>query len=406
MDKARKDFPIFKEQKEIIYLDSAATSLKPQTVIQAINDYNQKYSINSHSESSSPLFKKVWTTIWETREIIAQKIKAKPEEIIFLPSTTYALNILALSLKNYLQKGDQICLTYLEHSANLHPWQAIAKERGVIIDYLPLNKEFIIDIDRLDKCISKKTKIVSFVHVSNSLGVINSVAKVAQKIKKINPECLVVLDACQSIIHVPIDIGKLNINALVLSGHKVYGPTGIGVLWIKKELGEKLPHLLWGSGKKIGPMEEITNQNLPLSQKFEVGTLPLAEIFGLKAAFEFLNNFTAEEIYEYENNLRTYALQKLKTIKNVVIYNQNLVSANIITFNLPSYHAHDIADYLGKNDIYVRAGNFCCPYLEKLIGSNSALRVSFGVYNNYDDIDKLIFNLQKVIQNPQTLLPF
>lgn len=153
-------------------------------------------------------------------------------------------------------------------------------------------------------------------------------------------------------------------------------------------------------------MEEITNQNLPLSQKFEVGTLPLAEIFGLKAAFEFLNNFTAEEIYEYENNLRTYALQKLKTIKNVVIYNQNLVSANIITFNLPSYHAHDIADYLGKNDIYVRAGNFCCPYLEKLIGSNSALRVSFGVYNNYDDIDKLIFNLQKVIQNPQTLLPF
>lgn len=137
---------------------------------------------------------------------------------------------MALSLKNYLQKGDQICLTYLEHSANLHPWQAIAKERGVIIDYLPLNKEFIIDIDRLDKCISKKTKIVSFVHVSNSLGVINSVAKVAQKIKKINPECLVVLDACQSIIHVPIDIGKLNINALVLSGHKVYGPTGIGVL--------------------------------------------------------------------------------------------------------------------------------------------------------------------------------
>lgn len=405
MDKARKEFPIFKEQK-IIYLDSAATSLKPQTVIQAINDYNQKYSINSHSESSSPLFKKVWTTIQETREMIARKIKAKSEEVIFLPSTTYALNILALSLKNYLQKGDQICLTYLEHSANLHPWQAIAKERGIIIDYLPLSKELTIDIDKLNKRVGKKTKLIGFVHVSNSLGVINSAAKITQKIKKINPECLVILDACQSIIHVPIDVENWNIDALVLSGHKVYGPTGIGVLWIKKELGEKLPHLLWGSGKKIGPMEEITNQSLPLSQKFEVGTLPLAEIFGLKAAFEFLNSFTTEEIYKYENSLRNYALQKLKAIKSVIIYNQNLVSANIITFNLSPYHAHDIADYLGKNNIYVRAGNFCCPYLGKLIGTNSALRISFGMYNNYDDIDELIFYLQKIIQNPQALLLF
>jgi cysteine desulfurase / selenocysteine lyase len=134
--------------------------------------------------------------------------------------------------------------------------------------------------------------------------------------------------------------------------------------------------------------------------------LPLAEIFGLKAAFEFLNSFNTKEIYEYENNLRDYALQKLKTIKNIVIYNQNLVSANIITFNLPPYHDHDIADYLGKNNIYIRAGNFCCPYLDKLINTNSALRISFGLYNNYDDIDKLILNLQKIVQNPQVLLPF
>ena len=405
MDNARSDFPIFAETKELVYLDSAATSLKPQAVIQAINDYNQKYSINSHSEVNNPLFKKVYETIRETRATVAQKINAQVEEISFLPSTTHALNFLALSLKNHLQKGDRICLTYLEHSSNLHPWQAIAKEKKIIVDFLPLNKEFTIDISKLDKYIDKKTKIVSFVHVSNSLGVINPAAEITKKIKEINPECLVILDACQSIIHVPINVTEWNIDALALSGHKVYGPTGIGVLWIKKKLGEKMPHLLWGGGKKIGPMEEIVDQNLPLSQKMEVGTLPLAEIFGLKAAFEFLNNFATKGIYKYENDLRNYTLQKLKKIKDIVIYNQELVSANIITFNLP-YHPHDIADYLGKNNIYVRAGNFCCPYLDKLIGANSALRISFGTYNDYGDIDKLVFCLQKIMQNPQILLPF
>ncbi|CAH1764473.1 4995_t:CDS:2, partial [Entrophospora sp. SA101] len=252
------------------------------------------------------------------REIIAQKINGQAEEISFLPSTTHALNILALSLKD-----------------------SIAKEKKARIDFLPLNNELTIDIGQLDKYISKRTKIVSFVHVSNSLGVINPVAEITQKIKKINPDCLIILDACQR------------------------------------------------GGKKIGPMEKNTGQNLPLSQKMEVGTLPLAEIFGLKAAFEFLNKLGTEEIYEYENNLRNYALQKLKKLKDMNIYNQNLVSANIITFNLSPYHAHDLTDYLGKNNILIRAGNFCCPYLTKLIGTNSALRISFGVYNNYDDIDEL-----------------
>ncbi|CAG8645915.1 3339_t:CDS:2, partial [Racocetra fulgida] len=272
MNSLRKEFPIFQKQKKLIYLDSAATSLKPKTVIKAINDYNQNYSINSHSESSVPLFKAV----------------------VFLPSTTYALNILALSLKVHLQAGDRICLAYLEHSANLHPWQDLAQEKGVIIDYLPLNKEVTIDIDKLNNILIKKPKY-------NSLGVINPITEITKKIKEINPKCLVIIDACQSIIHVPIEVEN---------------------------------------GKKIGPAEKSAELNLPLSQKFEVGTLPLAEIFGLKAAFEFLDNFASQEIYKYENDLRNYALQKLKTIKNI------------------------------------------------LIGTNSALRTSLGVYNNRKDIDK------------------
>ena len=162
MNKTRSNFPIFKEQKSLVYLDSAATGLKPQKVIQALNDYNQNFSINSHSETGSPLFKQVWTTINKTREIIAQKIKVSAGEIIFLPSATYALNILALTLQDQLQAGDKIFLTYLEHSSNLYPWQAIAQKKKALVDYLPLNENFTIEINQLDKYIDQKTKVVSF----------------------------------------------------------------------------------------------------------------------------------------------------------------------------------------------------------------------------------------------------
>jgi len=226
------------------------------------------------------------------------------------------------------------------------------------------------------------------------------------RIKKINPNCLVILDACQSIAHASIEVQKWNIDALVFSGHKIYGPTGIGVLWVKKNVAQELPHLLWGGGKKTGPMGKINGLNFSLAQKLEVGTLPLAEIFGLKAAFEFLSKLNLPAIYQHEKNLRNYALQKLKKIPNLVIYNQNLTSTNIITFNLSPYHAHDIADYLGKNNIHVRTGNFCCPYLDKLINTNSALRVSLATYNNQNDIDELVYHLQKIRQNSQLLSPF
>lgn len=202
----RKKFPIFNHQKNLVYLDSAATNLKPQIVIQTINDYYQKYSINSHSESDNSLFKEVGKTIRETRELVARKINAQPEEINFLPSATYALNILALSCKNYWERGEKIFLTYLEHSSNLYPWQAVAREKEVELDFLPLNEQFTIDIEQLPNYIDKQTKLVSFSHVSNSLGTINPVAKITQKIKKINPDCLVILDACQSIIQIPIDV--------------------------------------------------------------------------------------------------------------------------------------------------------------------------------------------------------
>jgi len=195
---------------------------------------------------------------------------------------------------------------------------------------------------------------------------------------------------------------------LVFSGHKVYGPTGIGVLWLKKELAEKFPHVLWGGGKMIGPLTEITNQDLFSPNKFEVGTLPLAQIFGLGASFEFLNKINPLDISQHHKKLYSYTLPKLKKIKNVFIHNQNLlVTTNIIIFNLSGYHAHDVVDYCGKNNILLRGGDFCCPYLSKVIGTNAALRISFGLYNNYADIDKLINCLCEIKEKPSSdLLAF
>jgi len=206
--KIKKLFSIFPQQKDLIYLDSAGTSLKPKSIIEAIRNYYENYSINSHSEGNNILANEIRTTIYQTREIIAQKINGESQEIIFLPSTTYAFNILALSLKKNLQKGDKIFLTHLEHSSNCYPWQAIIDQKEIEVNFLPLNEKFVIDVNFLDKYIDKKTKIVSFSHMSNSLGTFQAIAKITKIIKEINPDCLVIIDACQSIAHLPINVKK------------------------------------------------------------------------------------------------------------------------------------------------------------------------------------------------------
>jgi cysteine desulfurase/selenocysteine lyase len=402
-NKISRHFPFLKNNKNLVYLDNAGTTLKPKNVIEAINEYYEKYSINNHSGGGNILFNKIQTTIQQTREIIAQKINGRSEEIIFLPSTTYSFNLLSLSLKEYLKKGDKICLTYSEHSSNCYPWQAIAQKKEAKVEFLDLNQDFTIDINNLNKLIDQKTKIVSFSHMSNSLGVINPIAEIVKKIKEINPNCLIIIDACQSIAHLPINVKEWNIDALVFSGHKVYGPTGIGILWIKKELGKMIPDVFWGGGKRIGPSEKI-DESLPLNQKFEVGTLPLAQIFGLKKSFEFLNNLDIKKIENEERNLKNYFIKESLKLDKVVIYNQNVDSINIILFNLKDYHSHDVAEYLGRNNIYVRAGNFCCPYLNNLIKTESAIRISLSIYNTKKDINELINCLKDLIKKPELII--
>jgi len=406
MSNLRYLFPFFQKRKNFVYLDSAGTSLKPQLLIDAIVDYYQNYSINTHS-SNSPFFLTTQRKINEARELIAQWIKASSsEEIIFLPSSTYALNILALSLENFVEKDDQIALSYLEHSSNFYPWQALAKKKKTKIIFLPLKEDLVIDNQKLSAYITSRTKIVALTHLTNNLGIINPIAKIAKKIKKINPRCLIIVDAAQSIAHLPINVQEWNIDALIFSGHKVYGPTGIGILWLKADLGRKLPDLLWGGGKEFG-INQVTKKltNFSLSQKFEVGTLPLAQIFGLRAVFEWLSNFDRNKIKKQEKELWNYACQELETLAGITIYNQNFSQvSNIILCNFKQYHAHDIVDYLSRNNIFVRAGNFCSPFLKKLIGTESALRISLTFYNNKNDIDRLVFLLKKLSKKPELII--
>lgn len=393
-------FPIFKKNKSLVYFDNSGTSLKPYIVIKGINDYYNKYSINNHINGNSSLENKVREVIKKTKYLLSKNINSNSKEIFFFPSATYALNILALSLESILNKGDEIFLTNLEHSSNYYPWQSISIKKGAKILFLPLNDKFIIDIFSIKKLINIKTKIVSFSHLNNSLGTINKVKEITKIIKKINPDCLVILDCCQSFSHLSINVIDWKIDALVFSAHKVYGPTGIGILWIKEELNKKIPDILWGGGKIYGPNFK---HSIHLN-KFEVGTLPIAQIFGLKKALDFLSYFDLKEKKIYQKNLIRYAIKELLKLNGIEIYNEKCNIFNIILFNIKGYHSHDLADYLGKNNVIVRSGNFCCPNLKKVINVESSLRISISFYNDRKDIDILINFINKLIKNPNLII--
>lgn len=406
----RSFFPFFINNPQVVYLDNSGTSLKPFALIKGVNKYYEELSVNTHTVGSHSLLKTTQQEIFLTRRLIANKIGVKnPKEIVFMPSTTYALNILTLSLSNYLKKNDQIALTYLEHSSNCYPFEYLAKKCQAITMFLPLNKQGMIDIDQLDKYINHKTKIVSFAHINNNLGVTQPIYSITAKIKKINPNCLIIIDACQSISHIPILVDEWSIDALVFSTHKMYGPTGLSILWVGKIMTDYLDKTFWGGGNKIGPYsysnENKSKKDLTTSL-LEVGTLPLAQIFGFKSVLEWLNKLNFSRIEFYEKKITKYAFLKLFELTKIVIYTNKNETTNIILFNLIDYHAHDVVDYLGKNNIIVRAGDFCCPYLEKAIGTQTAIRISLAFYNTKQDIDKLVMNLKKIIANPELLLEF
>lgn len=398
----RKHFSHFDNRKNNnnIFLDNAGTTLKLRSVINYINKSYINYSLNPHSISENKLFKEINNVFENTRGLIIELIGGNyRSEAVFTPSATYSFNLLALACKSWLKKGDEIGLTYLEHSSNYYPWKSLAEEIGIKIIFLPLTPTGQINLSKLKKCINSHTKIISFFFVSNSLGTINPVFKISKIVKKKNPDCLIVVDACQSIIcNQEILVNEWEVDVLIFSPHKMYGPTGLGVMWINHKIRDRIPSVLWGGGRRVPSTIMENDRSLPYYCDWEVGTPPVAQVFGLYASLKWLRQQKRKKIISWITNLTRYTIRKLLTsVPEIILYSQkNKRKTGIITFNLSSFHAHDVVDYLSRNGIITRGGDFCCPNIRMVLNTSFAIRISLSIYNTFSEVDKLIFYLSKI----------
>lgn len=391
----KKDFPIFNDQPNLIYLDSAATALKPKVVIDAMDEYYLGYSANVH-RGLYDLSTRATEAYENARKIVADFIHAKSEkEIVFTRGTTEAINIVAQSFGERLNAGDEIILSVLEHHSNIVPWQMIARKKKCTIKYIELDKNGELKIDTLSSLMTRRTKIIALSHVSNALGTITNLKPIVQKAHAINAKILI--DAAQSAPHMPIDVTHLDCDFLVFSGHKMYGPTGIGVLYAKEKILHELEPV-FGGGDMILEVHKNNATWNEVPWKFEAGTPPIAEAIGLAAAINYLKKIGMSTVRDHEKKLLTFALDALKKITDVVLYGPSNpdIQSGIISFGIKGVHPHDIADILNSEGIAVRAGHHCCMPLMEALGVPGTARISLGIYTDQDDITKLIAALAKV----------
>lgn len=394
----RKLFPILHQDvngSQLVYLDSAATSQKPVQVIEEINRYYREYNSNVH-RGVHTLGTRATDGYEGAREKVRKFINAKSmQEIVFTRGTTTSLNTVARSYGGAnLKEGDEICITLMEHHSNIIPWQQVAKQTGATLKYFPLQEDGTLSLEDVRATITPKTKIVSVMQVSNVLGTINPIKEIA-KIAHENGAIMVV-DGAQSIPHMKVDVQDLDCDFLAFSGHKMCGPTGIGVLYGKKELLDKMEPVEFG-GEMIDFVDLYDSTWKELPWKFEGGTPIIAGAIGLGAAIDFLQEVGLEQILEHEHKLTAYAMEKMSTIDGITIYGPKDLSqrAGVITFNLDDVHPHDVATVLDAEGIAVRAGHHCAQPLMKWLKASATARASFYLYNTEEEIDKLVTGLVK-----------
>ena len=391
----RNDFPILKRkvhEKPLVYLDNAATSQKPNQVIDAIDFYYRNYNANIH-RSVHVLGEEATAKFEESHEKIADFINADSyKNIVLTKNTTESLNLVAYSLTADLKKGDEIVISQMEHHSNFVPWQQLAKLRGLKLKFIKINEEGKLDEDSIHENITKKTKIVSLTHVSNVLGTINPIEEIA-KIAHEN-EALMIVDGAQSVPHMAVDVKKLDADFYAFSGHKMLGPTGVGVLYGKKELLEKMQPFLYG-GEMIREVrfDDTTFNELPW--KFEAGTPNIVEGIGLGAAIDYLNKVGMENVYQRDKELVDYAIKKLKEIKGIAVYGPKERGA-VVAFTLDKIHPHDISQVLDSEGVAIRAGHHCAMPLHSVLGIGATARASFYLYNTEEEVDVFINAIHKV----------
>jgi cysteine desulfurase/selenocysteine lyase len=390
--KIRKDFPIFtrtiRDGKKLVYLDSGATSQKPQSVIDAEVNFYSRNNAAAH-RGAHQLAEEATEAMEAARQIVADFLGGEVDEIVFTKSATESLNLLAYSYTSLITKDDSIVVTEMEHHANLIPWQQLAQRAGATLKWFDVDSEGRLDLSTINDVITEDTKIVALTHQSNVLGTINPLEVIVARAHEVG--AVVVLDACQSVPHMPINVRELDIDFLAFSGHKAVGPTGVGVLWGRSELLEMLPPFLFGGSM----IESVTMTNATWAhgpRKFEAGVPNMAQIVGLGAALNYLSEIGMEKIYLHEVKLGTYLIERLKSIEGLrIIGPQHMESrGGTVSFTVGDIHPHDLGQYLDAQGIAVRTGHHCAWPLTRKLGVPATTRASLYFYNDESDVDALI----------------
>ena len=395
----RKDFPIFdriiRDGKRLVYLDSGATSQKPAVVIDAESNFYRNHNAAAH-RGAHQLAEEATEALESAREVVAKFLGGAVDEIVFTKHSTEALNLLAYSIGNspvgnrfHLTAGDEIIVSEMEHHANLIPWQQLAQRTGAVLKWFEVTPDGRLDLANIDSVITSRTKIVSLTHQSNVLGTINPLAELVKRTHEVG--AIFILDACQSVPHMPVNVATLDIDFLVFSGHKSVGPTGVGVLWGRAKLLADLPPFLFG-GSMIESVTMTDATWAPAPRKFEPGVPNMAQIVGLGAALNYLSAIGMKEIHNHEIAVTEYAIAKLQEIEELKIIgpvDMNL-RGGAVSFTLGEIHPHDLGQFLDNSGIAVRTGHHCAWPLTRKMGVPATTRASFYLYNTLTDIDALV----------------
>lgn len=401
IDTAREDFPILSRQIKpgvpLVYLDSAATSQKPQAVIEAMNAYYQQMNANIH-RGVHTLAEEATAGYEAAREKIARFINASgPDEIIYTRNTTEAINLVAYSWgRRFLNPGDVVILTEMEHHSNLVPWQILAAEKSIRLEFISVGDDFRLDPDSYNRLLSLKPKLVAFTHMSNVLGTINPAKEMVRLAHQAG--ALVLIDGAQSVPHFPVDVQDLDVDFMAFSAHKMCGPTGIGALYGRRSLLEEMPAFL-GGGDMIRSVQLRSFQPNDLPHKFEAGTPAIAEAIGFGAAIDYLESVGMGQIESHEKQVTSYGLERLSEIPGLKIFGPGVEQkGGVISFTMQGIHPHDVAQLLDRDGIAVRAGHHCAMPLHQKFNLPATSRASFYLYSTKSEVDQLAASLEKVIR--------
>lgn len=387
----REDFPILK--KDIVYLDSGATTLKPSCVIDSVVDYYSNYSANAH-RGDYDISLRVNIEYEGVRAKVKDFINASLcEEIIFTKGTTESLNMVIFGyMAKYLKSGDEVLISKSEHASNILPWMILKEKIGIEVNYIDLDENHSLKVDNVKKSVSSKTKVISLAHITNVIGDVRDIDAIGEICKENN--ILFVVDGAQSVGHRKIDVIKSNISFLAFSAHKMLGPTGVGVLYGRKELLEDMDVLEFGGGMNTFFESDCSYELKELPWKLEAGTQNIAGVIGLGSAIDYLNSVGLDNIHEHEVELKKYAISEIEKIPNINLYNKDSDSG-IIVFNINNVFSQDTAVFLNRFNICVRSGNHCAKLLKDEIGITNTCRASLYIYNTKSDIDKLVEALKR-----------